>query len=474
MQHVRTIASILTAAVLAAACAVGPEYETPAIDTGGGWAEAAATTEAELDLSRWWRRFDDAVLDRLVAQALEQNLDVRQATARVAEARALRAAAAGGRYPLVETSASVTRRRQSENGPLPIGQIPGLERDQTIYEPGFDALWELDLFGRTRRTVEAADARVEAAVERQRGAQMTVAAETARSYLALRGTQHELQARRAAVAATRSSAELVRMQFEAGQVPEAAVVQTEAELAAVEAGLPPLEAQVRTAALSIGILLGDLPEAGLALVDQAPEYAALAPYPVGERADLLRRRPDVRAAERALAAATAEVGVATAELFPKISIGAGGGFQSLEPGELFESDSQTWSVVPLISWRVFDGGRVRAQVDAAEARVELAALEYEQAVKQALTDAELALTRYDLGLDALERQDTAVAAARTSYGHATTRYRAGDISLLELLDAERVLRNAEDAYARIHARAATDLVALFKALGGGWEDAGRG
>jgi outer membrane protein TolC len=182
----------------------------------------------------------------------------------------------------------------------------------------------------------------------------------------------------------------------------------------------------------------------------------------------------VRAAERALAAATAEVGVATAELFPKISIGAGGGFQSLEPGELFESDSQTWSVVPLISWRVFDGGRVRAQVDAAEARVELAALEYEQAVKQALTDAELALTRYDLGLDALERQDTAVAAARTSYGHATTRYRAGDISLLELLDAERVLRNAEDAYARIHARAATDLVALFKALGGGWEDAGRG
>lgn len=474
MQHANTIAIILTSAALTASCAVGPDYRPPEVDTGSGWIERTASTEPELDLSHWWSQFDDPVLDRLVARALEQNLDVREAVARIAEARALLTAAGGPRYPVVEASASVTRLRQSENGPLPIGQIPGLERDQTIYEPGFDAFWELDLFGRTRRSVEAADARAAAAVERHHGAQLTVAAETARSYLLLRGAQHELEARRAAVAATRESTELVSIQFEAGAVPEAAVAQAQAELAAVEAQLPLLEAQVRTAGLSLGILLGDLPEAELDLIDQQPEYTALAPYPVGERADLLRRRPDVRAAERMLAAATADVGMTTAELFPKLSIGASGGFQSLTSGALFESASQTWAVAPLISWRVFDGRRTRAQVQAAEARVEIAALEYEKTVKQALTDAELALTRYDLGLDALARQDSAVEAARTSYGHATERYRAGDISLLELLDAERALRNAEDGYARIHTQAATDLVALFKALGGGWQDSGRG
>ncbi|HSG64142.1 MAG TPA: efflux transporter outer membrane subunit [Gammaproteobacteria bacterium] len=467
----RAIATTLTAA-LTAACAVGPDYRPPEIDAGRGWSQpiAPAGADREPDLGRWWSAFGDPELDQLVARALEQNLDLRQATARIAEARARRDAVAGGRYPLADVSASITRRRQSENGPLPINLIPGIERDQTIYEPGFDALWELDLFGRTQRGVEAAEARVEAAIERHHNAQLMVAAETARTYLMLRGAQHELDARRGAVTASRRSTALVELQLEAGEVPLAALAQAQAELATVEAGLPLLEARVRAAALSIGTLLGDLPEAALDLIDQAPRYAPLAPYPLGERAELLRRRPDVREAERALAAASADVGVATAELFPRLAIAAGGGFQSLTSGDLFDAASETWSLVPSISWRALDGGRTRAQVHAAEARVEVAALEYEKAVKQALTDAELALTRYDHGLDALEYQDAAVEAARRSYGHATQRYDAGDISLLELLDAERGLRSAEDAYARVYTQTATDLVALFKALGGGWQD----
>jgi NodT family efflux transporter outer membrane factor (OMF) lipoprotein len=297
---------------------------------------------------------------------------------------------------------------------------------------------------------------------------MRVAAETARSYFELRGAQHERDAVRAAVEASRTATDLVRRQLEAGEVSEAVLARAEAALAAVESSLPLLDARVRAAALSIGILLGDLPESEVDLAETAAAFTELGSFPVGQRADLLRRRPDVRAAERVLAAATADVGVATAKLFPKIGFGANGGFQSLARGDLFEAASETFGLVPLISWQFFNGGRVRATIHASEARVEIAALEYEKAVKTALTDAELALTRYRSGLDALERQGAVVDAARRSLGFSDDRYRAGDISLLELLDAERALREAESTFARMHTAAATDLVALYKALGGGW------
>lgn len=464
--------------MLLAACAVGPDYRPVAVATGEGWVAPDADTARSVpnaDLAQWWRRFDDPTLDRLVETALDQNLDLREATARVAEARALRDAAAGGRRPAGGLNAGVTRRRQSENGPFPINQIPGLDRDQTIYEPAFDAAWEIDIAGRTRRAVEAASARVEARIAEARGAEIRIAAETARAYFEMRGAQHEQAALDAALTASRASTELVRQQLAAGDVPESALAQARASLAAIEAQRPVLEARVRVAALSLGILLGDLPESELGLADSISPYIALAPLPVGQRADLLRRRPDVSAAERRVAAATADVGVATAELFPKFRIGANGGFQSLETGSLLESASETFALAPLISWRLFDGGRVRAEIRASEARVELAALDYEQTVKQALTDAEVALTRYNLGLVALDQQGAAVDAARRSYELADDRYRAGDISLLELLDSERTLRSAESVYAQTHTRAATDLIALFKALGGGWQsDSGIG
>jgi NodT family efflux transporter outer membrane factor (OMF) lipoprotein len=468
MQQARLLLSI-GAACLLAACAVGPDYDPPEVDVGAEWVGPSNPSAAAVDLETWWQTFDDPELDRLITAALAQNLDALEASARVEEARALRAAAAGGRWPAIALRASVTDRRQSENGPIPINQIPGLDRDQTIYDAGFDALWELDVFGRTRRATEAADARVDAAIERESAVKLSVAAETARSYLELRGAQHERSTLFAAIEASRASTGLVRQRFEAGDVPESALAQAEAALAALEAQLPLIDARVRVAALSIGILTGGLPEDEITLAESTTEFAALAPIPVGQRADLLRRRPDVRAAERLLAAATADVGVATAELFPKIGISANGGFQSLETGTLFDSASEAFGLTPLISWRVFDGGRVRAQIQASEARVEVAALQYEKAVREALTDAEIALARYNSGLAALERQDAAVTAARRSYGFASDRYRAGDISLLELLDAEQALRSAEDAYARTHTAAATGLVALFKALGGGWD-----
>lgn len=466
MCDLRTVIGCAALALLAG-CAVGPDYERPSVDVGQSWAEPLANDASPA--AQWWRYFADPTLDRLVERAQANNLEVRQALSRVAEARALRDVAAGGRYPTVDASGSVTRRRQSENGPLPITQIPGVERDQTIYETGFDAAWEVDLFGRTRRSLEAATARVDVAAQQSQAMRLTVAAEVARAYLSLRGRQRERTALDAAIRLAADTQRLVQRQFELGEVPQAQVAQATAESATLAAQLPLLDAQIRGAALALGALLGGLPESELALLGQLTNYPSLAPLPVGARADILRRRPDVLVAERQLAAATADIGVATAELFPRLSIGATGGFQSLDAGELFDGASEYWSVVPLVSWRLLAGGQIRANIRASEARAHTAALAYEATVLDALSDAEQSLSRYHYGLAALERQQVAVAATRRSYELAAIRYRAGDIALLELIDAERALRQADRAYAQTHLATEIDLVALYKALGGGWD-----
>ncbi len=457
-------------ALLLGACAVGPDYdEAPPVDTGSGWTQPADIEGAPADLATWWTLLGDPVLDRLVATALSDNLDLRQAQARIGEARALRDRAAGGYAPAVGASSSVTRRRQSENGPLPIGSIPGLERDQTIYDVGFDAAWEIDLFGSTRRAVESATASVEASAADASDVRISVVAEVARSYFNLRGAQRELAAREGSVNTLQQTFDLVQKRFDVGDAAQADVDAAEARLASSAAGVPGIEARQRAAALGLGVLLGAPPERELSLLDTRVPELALVALPVGERADLLRRRPDVRAAERRVAASTANIGVATAELFPKLTIGAGGGFQSLDSSNLFDTPSQTFSIMPLISWRVFDGGRVRAEIHASEARQRQAVLAYEKAVLAALGDAERALSNYRYGLEAVQRQQVATEAARRSYTHAKTRFDAGDIALTDLLAEERFLRDTEDAYARTYSATAVDLVALFKALGGGWD-----
>ncbi len=467
-RAIRTPIAVL-GVLLLGACAVGPDYrEPPPVDIGSGWTQPA-NAAMQTELSTWWTSLGDPTLERLVAAALANNLDLRQAQARIGEARALRDRAAGGKAPVVNARGSVNERRQSENGPLPIGSIPGLERDQTIHDIGFDAAWEIDLFGKNRRALESAEASLQATKADANDARISVAAEVARSYLSLRGAQHELAAREASIMTLQQTADLVRKRLDVGDAAQADVDAAQARLSAASAGLPAIHARLRAAALGLGVLLGAPPERELALLETAAPEILLVPIPVGERADILRRRPDVRAAERQLAARTADIGVATAELFPKLSIGASGGFQSLDAGNLFESASQAFSIMPLISWRVFDGGRVRAEIRASEARQEQAALAYEKTVLVALGDAERALSDYQLGLDAVQRQRVAVEAARRGYGHAQVRFKAGDIALTEMLTEERALRDAEDAYARTHTAAAINLVALFKALGGDWQ-----
>ncbi|MCZ2089064.1 MAG: efflux transporter outer membrane subunit [Burkholderiales bacterium] len=469
-RRLRAALSMLGAALLGACAAVGPDYSAPPpVSMGAGWSQPAAAASGPADLAHWWRTLGDPVLERLVDAALAQNLDLRQAAARIDEARALRDQAAGGRAPAVAAGASVNRRRQSENGPLPVGKVPGLEATQTIYDAGFDAVWEIDVFGASRRALESAGARLEAAEAEAQGVRMRIVAEVARAWFTAAGAADELRAQQAILETLRQTLGLVQQRQAAGDATVADVDAAYAQWADADAALPGIQARRRAAVLGLGVLLGAPPERELALLDAAAAPPSLLPLPVGERADVLRRRPDVLAAERRLAASTADIGVATAELFPKLSIGAGGGFQALATGNWFDSSSTRFSILPLISWRIFDGGRVRAEIRARKAAERQTALAYEKTVLTALGEAEQALGDYHASLDTLERRRVALDATRRSHDHAKARYAAGDIALIELLAAERLLRVAETAAVRARTDAAIQLAALYKALGGGWD-----
>ena len=456
--------------ILVSSCTVGPDYRQPDVNSGSGWT-MESVVQGDVDLSQWWKRFEDPVLNQLVERAVLQNLDIKQALARIEEVRALYNLAAAEDYPSVQGSAAVNRRRQSENGPLPVNRIAGLDRDQTIYDLGFDAIWEIDIFGGNRRALEAAKARLQEAVESLRDIQLSIVAEVVRRYVELRSFQQEFNVRQQNLAASRQIYTLVTYQFAAGEVAEAQVALADTRIKQQQAQLPPIESEIRTAALALSLLVGNLPESELDLLNQSEKPLMLRAVPVGTRADVLRRRPDIRVAERRLAAATADIGTTTAELFPKLTLSAAGGFESLSSGSLLQSSSQTWNITPIISWRIFEGGRIRAQIQVQQEIVRRLALGYEKAVLTALSEAEQSLARYRYSLNSVERQQEAVAAADLSYQYTKNRYEAGDISLFELLDAQQRVYDAETAYTQLHRGGAVNLVSLYKTLGGGWENA---
>lgn len=461
----------LTGALLLGACAsVGPDYRTaPPVTVGSGWSTIETDTNPPEQLARWWQTLGDPVLDRLVTTALQQNLDLRQAQARINEARALRDRAAGGQAPVAGAGTGVTRRRQSENGPLPIGQIPGLDAVQTIRDAGFDAAWEIDLFGGQQRALEGAMARLEARHAEAQGVQVRVVAEVARAWFVANGAGEELRAQEARSADLQKIFELTRLRAAAGDASAMEVETARAQWNTAQAALPAIAARRQAALLGLAVLLGEPPEAELELQHAAPSNIVLRPLPVGERADVLRRRPDVYAAERRLAASTADIGVATAELFPKLSISASGGFQALSGAHWFDGSSERFSILPLLSWRLFDGGRVRAEIRAREAAAQQAALAYEQVVLSALGDAEQALGDYRAGLEAIDQRWQALDANRRFLEYAQARHAAGDISRPDLLAVRRQYHEAAIALVRARTDGSIQLVALYKALGGGWD-----
>lgn len=448
--------------LLLAGCAVGPDYEEPRPSVPVSWSSGKSETA---DLSEWWTRYRDPMLSSLTERALAMNLDRREARARVREARAFRGAALGGLLPQTGVGGGYTRARASENGPIP---SDGKEGD--LYDAGFDAAWEIDVFGGNRRRLEAASADLDASVEAERDVQVSLAAETARNYIALRGIQSRIAIAQESVQTQRRIADLTRTRFDAGLATELDVARAEAHVSTVGSIIPSLEAEARRTIHALAVLLGQEPGALVReLSDRRPIPAAPAEIPIGLPSDLLRRRPDLRRAERELAAATARVGVATAELYPKFFLLGLFRFQSVGATDLFAAGSRAWSFGPSVEWALFQGGRLRAHVEAQEARREQALIRFERTLLHALREVEDALIAHIQEQVRRTALLNAVSSQRKAVELAEQRYTQGLVDFLAVLDAQRSLYEARDALAQSEQAVAAHSVALFKSVGGGWK-----
>ena len=468
----------LIAALVLAGCTVGPDYRRPALATPELYAESATPggpTDAEL--AGWWTKFGDARLSALVNRALAQNLDVELAAARIREARAREVVAGASALPQVDATASVTRQRISDNAiPAPPGGdggtsfgLPGAEF--TTWRAGFDASWELDLFGRNRREREAARGRSEAAVWNRRDVQLSVAAEVAAAYLTLRTLQRRMATAEAEVARQQRALDLVDARVRGGLVSGQDLAQQSSELASAKAAIPPLRAQAAVQIHKIGVLAGASPEALIA--DLSPDGAivpSLPQVPAGLPSDLLRRRPDIRSAERELAASTADIGVATADLFPRFSLPAAPALVSTALASLLEWGSRSFSVAAAVDWPIFNGGRTRGTIAVANARQGQALVAYRKSVLTALQDVEDSLSRTAGDRDQLAKLEAALGSAERAEQLARTRYRGGLITLSDVLVAQGRRLSLENQVIETRGVLERDTVGLFKALGGGWPE----
>lgn len=460
----------LAVLVISTGCTVGPNYKRPEIPPPTAWKEAqrSGIETASADLTRWWTEFDDPLLNSLVDRAISTNLDLRVAQGRIREARAARAVVAAGEWPTLGTSGSYRRTRTSQNAFAIAPQ--GGSLDQNFYQAGFDASWEIDVFGGVRRSVEAADASVEASVEDLRDTLVTLLGDVARNYIDVRGFQQRLAVARANLKAQQDTLELTQVRFQAGLASDLDVAQAEAQINTTAAQIPVLESSLKGAEYSLDLLLGLQP--GM-LADELNKDTAIPRLPskvlVGLPSELLRRRPDIRRAERQLAAATAQIGAAMADLFPKFSLTDGGGLQSISAGNWFTSASRFWSIGPTISWPIFDAGKIRANIEVRNAQQDQALNQYEKIVLAAFGDVETSLVNYSQEQARYRSLVNAVAANRRALEMANELYVRGLNSFLNVLDAERSVYSAENDMAQSEATMAANLVALYKALGGGWQ-----
>jgi NodT family efflux transporter outer membrane factor (OMF) lipoprotein len=465
-------------AALLVGCTVGPNYTRPSTEvpeqyrelpeTGEATAGATAPTAetAPLDITRWWTVFDDTMLSSLIDRAVRSNKDLRFAEARIREARARRGVVSADLYPAVSTFGDYARSRASANTTSPSANVS----DRDLFQAGFDARWEIDVFGGTRRAVEAAEADIGATEENRRDVLVTLLSEVARNYLELRGTQLRIALADENIKVQESTVNLTQERLAAGIASELEVAQAQAQLASTRSRVPVLESAAKQSIHRLGVLLGQEPGALLAeLSEDAPIPPAPPGVPVGLPSELLRRRPDVRRAERELAAATARIGVATADLFPKFSLTGDVGLQSIHAGDFLSAGSRLWSIGPGITWPVFDAGRIRANIRVENARQEQALVAYEQAVLIALEDVENGLVAYSKEQVSRRALVESVVSNQRAVEISGELYSKGMVSFLNVLVSQLALFQSQDALAQSDQTVSTNLVALFKALGGGWD-----
>lgn len=504
-------------ALLASGCMTGPDYARPDIATPEDWVseKAGGVSTAPGDITAWWTQFNDPTLDSLIARAVESNFDLRSAASRVREARAARGIVASSLLPSVNAGASLKRSQGPEqnvsSGPPVSGSIgfgPGgltrtinirgrnvsisqtasaaggttgltisptggaPDRTSDLFSLGFDASWELDVFGGNRRAVEAADADLEAVEEAERQVLVSLVAEVALNYIDLRAAQGRLAITQRNIKAQAETVKLTGARYEAGLSSELDAVRARSLLAAFEGQLPLLGEQIASAIYRLGVLLGGEPGMLLAeLEPAAPLPKVPTEIPVGLPSELLKRRPDIRVAERQLAAENARIGVAMADLYPKFFLTGGVSGQSNVVGSALNNANQLWSIGPSVSWPIFQGGRIRANIEVQNERQEQALIRYEQTIMQALADVETSLVSFNSEQVYRRSVQDAVAANQRAVSLANERYARGLEGFLNALQAQRDLFLSEDQLVQSESIILANLVSLFKSLGGGWDPA---
>ena len=452
-------------AALTGCAAVGPTYQEPRPDLPEKWSEMRDNTASmpAATLNSWWKLFHDPLLDLLVHRAQTANLDLRLADSRLREARAARQLAGAARMPTVGSSPSYSKVRSYEN--TSSGDVK-----TDLYQVGFDASWEIDIFGGVRRAVEEADATVAVSEEDRRDVLVTLLGEVARNYLELRGSQQRLAIAGKNITIQQETLAFVEKRTELGLSGGLELEQAKSQLYLTKSQMSSIEIAVRQTMHRLALLIGEQPQSLYSELSQEQMLPAVPPeLPAVMPSELLRRRPDIRRAERQIAAATAGVGVATAELFPSFSLGLLGGLESRSLSDLITSGSRFWSFGPTVKWSLFDGGRARAGIEIRNAQLDRAEIGYEKTILTALGEVEDSLVALSLEKANKQNLDAAVAAAERAVSLARAQYQLGLVDFLNVLQAEASLRQSEDQQVQSEQRLATGMVSLFKALGGGWE-----
>ncbi len=412
-------------------------------------------------LSKWWTTLKDPVLSGLIQRAVYGNLDLKKARARIREARARRGIAKSALFPTVDASSSAVRSRSSEDR--------GMGQTDTLYSAGLDASWELDIFGGVRRSVETADANIEAAQEGLRDVLVSLLAEVALNYIDVRAYQARLTVAESNLGSQNETLQLTQWRYEAGLSDRLDVEQAHYNLENTQSQIPPLRTGAEQAMNRIAVLLGEEPGT---VHKELETYTAIPAIPlqvaVGVPADLLRRRPDVRQTERDLAAQTAKIGVATADLYPKFTLNGSIGLEAFSLGNLFTSGSRTFSAGPSVTWRVFDAGAIRQNIEVQSALQEQYLITYEAAVLNALKEVENAVVAYGEEQNRRESLREATGAAQRAVDLAQLKYQAGLSDFLNVLIAQRSLISFQDQLVQSDGTVVSNLVRLYKALGGGW------
>jgi outer membrane protein, multidrug efflux system len=508
-----------------AGCEVGPDYQPPKVTVRPDFVEAPSTRPVSASIDRWWTIFHDPELNYLIDRAIKNNLDLKAAESRLLQARAQRGVAESALYPTANVGAGYQIGRGSKNviipagafggssgstaaspliqpaaiaaqpafqaamapvassssassgstggasaplSPLGLGGLPGTETQ--LYQAGFDASWEIDVFGGARRGVEAADAGIDAAREDQRAVMVSLVAEVARNYIELRANQRKMQIATDNLHSQEETLDLTRSRQRAGFATDLDVARQAAQVAATASTIPAYDALCRQSMHQIAILLGEDPDDLTAELSAESEIPPAPPQvPVGVPVELLRRRPDIRRAEREVAAASARIGVATAELYPQFSLTGQFGLDSTKPYQLVNWDSRYFAINPTVSWPIFDAGRIRSNIAVQKEQAVQAALNYQQTVLQALGEVEDSLASYRDEQLRYKALCDSVDASQQAFDLARQQYQRGVIDFLTVLDAQRNLFEAQTVMTQSQAAISTDLVSLYKSLGGGWE-----